>query len=67
MKYNLEDTELQELADKLKEYVQNEYKDDADGIPEHVLNALAQNFVINHKNEHNNLDKLFDDNQIPQE
>jgi hypothetical protein len=67
LKYNLEDTELQELADKLTSFVQEEYKNDADGIPEHVLNALAQNFVLKHKNHEHDICQLLDECNIPKD
>lgn len=67
LKYNLEDDELQEMADRLKSFIREEYADDAEGIPEHVLNALAQNYVINHKDKNFDIEKLLKDYNIGNE
>lgn len=61
MKYCLCDDELQEMADKLKEVLKTKYKDELNGIPEHFLNTVTQNHILNCKNGVCDMEKMMDE------
>lgn len=64
MKYNLDDTDLQDISDKLRIILEEKYKDELGGIPDHIVNTLCQNYVIQCKDNHMDLEKLLIDNNI---
>ena len=64
MKYNLDDTDLQTISDKLRNILEVKYKDELGGIPEHIVTTLCQNYVIQCKDNNMDLEKLLNDNNI---
>lgn len=60
MKTILNDTELQQLSDNMKTYITEKYKDEIQDVPDHVVQVLCQNYIINLKNNDIDIDKLFD-------
>lgn len=64
MKYNLDDTDLQDISNKLRIILEEKYKDELGGIPDHIVNTLCQNYVIQCKDNHMDLEKLLIDNNI---
>lgn len=64
MKYVLEDTELQDISDKIRNLLDNKYKEEIGEIPEHIKNSICQNYVLQCKNNQVDLDKLLDENNI---
>jgi len=68
LKYNLDNIELQEIADKLQTLMKTKYKDELAGVPEHIIETLSQNWVIkmqeNGSNKMEELEKLLIENNI---
>jgi len=56
MRYDLNDSELQNMMIS--------YKDEIDGIDEHFINTLTQNFILQLDQENIDLDKLMDQHNI---
>ena len=56
MRYDLNDSELQNMIIS--------YKDEIDGIDEHFINTLTQNFILQLDQENIDLDKLMDQHNI---
>ena len=64
MRYDLNDSELQNMVDNIKKRLIETYKDEIDGIDEHFINALTQNFILQLDQENIDLDKLMDQHNI---
>ena len=64
MRYNLNDSELQNMVDNIKKRLIETYKDEIDGIDEHFINTLTQNFILQLDQENIDLDKLMDQHNI---
>ena len=64
IKYNLDDEDIQKMADELKEVLQTKYKKEIENIDDHFINTLTQNFVIGCKNENMDFDKMMEDLKI---
>tara|TARA_B110000046_G_scaffold153709_1_gene163355 strand:+ start:385 stop:588 length:204 start_codon:yes stop_codon:yes gene_type:complete len=60
MLYELKDEKLQELSCKMKYYIKEKYKDEIGNVPEHIVDVLCQNYIIDCKNGDVDIDKLFD-------
>lgn len=61
MKYNLTDEDLQEMADKMANTLKTKYKDEVNGIPDHFINTVTQNYVLNCKNGVCDMEKMMDE------
>lgn len=59
-KYNLEDDEMQNLTDKIKNIINEKYKDEIDSIPDHIINTLCQNYIIECKNKNIDINSLIE-------
>jgi hypothetical protein len=64
MKYNLDDTDLQNISDKLRNILEVKYKDELGGIPDHIVTTLCQNYVIQCKDNKMDIEKLLNDHNI---
>ncbi len=69
LKYNLDNAELQEIADKLQNLMKTKYKDELSDVPDHIIETLSQNWVIKMKENGSNnkmeeLEKLLAENNI---
>jgi len=64
MRYDLNDSELQNMVDNIKKRLIETYKDEIDGIDEHFINTLTQNFILQLDQENIDLDKLMDQHNI---
>ena len=68
LKYNLESSELQEIADKLQTLMKTKYKDELVDVPEHIIDTLSQNWILkcqeNGSNKMEELEKLLVENNI---
>lgn len=68
LKYNLDNTELQEIADKLQNLMKTKYKDELEDVPDHIIETLSQNWVVkmqeNSSNKMEELEKLLAENNI---
>ena len=64
MRYDLNDSELQNMVDNIKKRLIETYKDEIDGIDEHFINTLTQNFILQLDQENIDLDKLMDKHNI---
>jgi len=64
MKYDLNDSELQIMVDNIKKRLIETYKDEIEGIDEHFINTLTQNFILQLEEENIDLDKLMDQHNI---
>ena len=64
MRYDLNDSELQNMVDNIKKRLIKTYKDEIDGIDEHFINTLTQNFILQLDQENIDLDKLMDQHNI---
>ena len=64
MKYDLNDSELQIMVDNIKKRLIETYKDEIEGIDEHFINTLTQNFILQLDQENIDLDKLMDQHNI---
>ena len=60
MLYELTDEKLQELSCKMKYYIKEKYKDEIGNVPDHIVDVLCQNYIIDCKNGNVDIDKLFD-------
>lgn len=64
MKHEFEDSELQEISDKIKQLLEVKYKNELGDIPDHVKNSICQNYVFQLQNNRADLDKLLDEHNI---
>jgi len=64
MKYDFKDTELQRMSDNIKKRLIETYKDEIEGIDEHFLNTLTQNFILQLEEKNLDLDKLMDQHNV---
>jgi len=64
MRYDLNDSELQNMVDNIKKRLIETYKDELDGIDEHFIHTLTQNFILQLDQENIDLDKLMDQHNI---
>jgi len=64
MRYDLNDSELQNMVDNIKKRLIETYKDEIDGIDDHFINTLTQNFILQLDQENIDLDKLMDQHNI---
>jgi len=64
MKYDINDSELQNMVNNIKKRLIETYKDEIDGIDEHFINTLTQNFILQLDQENIDLDKLMDQHNI---
>ena len=68
LKYNLDNSELQEIADKLQTLMKTKYKDELVDVPDHIIETLSQNWIIkckeNGSNKMEELEKLLIENNI---
>ena len=64
MRYDLNDSELQNMVDNIKKRLIETYKDEIDGIDEHFINTLTQNFILQLDQENIDLNKLMDQHNI---
>ena len=68
LKYNLDSSELQEIADKLQTLMKTKYKDELQDVPDHIIETLSQNWIIkckeNGPNKMEELEKLLIENNI---
>jgi len=64
MRYNLNHLELQNMVDNIKKRLIETYKDETEGIDEHFINTLTQNFILQLDQENIDLDKLMDQHNI---
>ena len=60
MRYDLNDSELQNMVDNIKKRLIETYKDEIDGIDDHFINTLTQNFILQLDQENIDLNKLMD-------
>ena len=61
IKYDLTDEDIQNIADKIQKLVHETYKNELEGVPDHIKNTLCQNFAIQCKNNNMNIDALLDE------
>jgi len=64
MRYDLNDSEVQNMVDNIKKRLIETYKDELDGIDDHFINTLTQNFILQLDQENIDLDKLMDQHNI---
>ena len=64
LKYNLTDDELQELSDKLRKLIDVEFREEIGNIPDHIKDALCQNYVIQCKENKCDLNELLNKHKI---
>jgi len=70
LKYNLDNAELQAIADKLQNLMKTKYKDELVDVPDHIIETLSQNWVVKmqeengSKNKMEELEKLLSENNI---
>ena len=64
IKYNLDDEDIQKMADELQQVLYTKYKKEMEGIDEHFVNTLTQNFVISCKNEDMDFEKMMEELKI---
>ena len=64
MRYDINDLELQNMVNNIKKRLIETYKDEIDGIDEHCINTLTQNFILQLDQENIDLDKLMDQHNI---
>jgi regulator of replication initiation timing len=64
MRYDINDLELQNMVDNIKKRLIENYKDEIEGIDDHFINTLTQNFILQLENENIDLDKLMDQHNI---
>ena len=64
MKYDINDSELQNMVNNIKKRLIETYKDEIDGIDEHFINTLTQNFILQLDQENIDLDKLMDQHNM---
>lgn len=64
MKFELTDGDYQLMAEKLKNVIQVKYRDELGDIPEHIINTLTQNYIIQAKSNCIDIDKLLDEAHI---
>jgi len=64
MRYDINDLELQNMVNNIKKRLIETYKDEIDGIDEHFINTLTQNFIVQLDQENIDLDKLMDQHNI---
>lgn len=50
IKYNLDDEDINEMCDKLKDVLNFKYKDELQGVDEFFVTTLIQNYVLQLKN-----------------
>lgn len=60
MKYVLEDKDLQDICDKIKHILQVKYKEEIGDVPDHVVDSLTQNYIIQCKKNDLDIDKLLE-------
>jgi hypothetical protein len=60
MKYVLEDKDIQDICDKIKHILQVKYKEEIGDVPDHIVNSLTQNYIIQCKNNDLDIDKLLE-------
>ena len=61
IKYDLTDEDIQNISEKLRKILDETYKDEISGVPDHIKSTLCQNFAIQCKNNNMNIDKLLDE------
>lgn len=59
MEYHLNDKDLQDLSDKMRYYLKEKYKDEVGDIPDHIINSICQNYVLDCQNNSLDIDQLF--------
>ena len=64
MRYDINDSELQNMVDNIKKRLIETYKDEIEGIDDHFINTLTQNFILQLDQENIDLDKLMDQHNI---
>ena len=64
IKYNLDDEDIQKMVDELQEVLNTKYKKEIEGIDEHFVHTLTQNFVIGCKKEDMDFEKMMEDLKI---
>jgi regulator of replication initiation timing len=64
MRYDINNLELQNMVDNIKKRLIETYKDEIEGIDDHFINTLTQNFILQLENENIDLDKLMDQHNI---
>ena len=64
MRYEINDLELQNMVNNIKKRLIETYKDEIDGIDDHFINTLTQNFILQLDQENIDLDKLMDQHNI---
>jgi len=64
MRYDINDSELQNMVNNIKKRLIETYKDEIDGIDEHFINTLTQNFILQLDQENIDLDKLMDQHNM---
>jgi len=64
MRYDINDLELSKMVNNIRKRLIETYKDEIDGIDEHFINDLTQNFILQLDQENIDLDKLMDQHNI---
>ena len=64
MRYDINDLELSKMVNNIRKRLIETYKDEIDGIDEHFINTLTQNFILQLDQENIDLDKLMDQHNI---
>ena len=59
LKFDLNDKDLDILAEKIKYIMNEKYKDELSTVPDHIKNTLCQNFVLQCKNKKMDIDTLL--------
>ena len=62
MKYFLDDADLQKMAEGVRTSITEYYKDEVETVPDHIIDTLCQNYVMELKQSKNpDFEKLLKD------